>query len=304
MSPLWHKETTIVIIMKNCPNTICRAEHPDDANYCHMCGGKMKTKSKWPIICGIILVIAIILGVLWFFVFDSQSVPKYAVNGVSFNMIKVDGGSFYMGATFEQGNESKEWEKPVHHVTLNSFYIGETEVTQALWKAVMKQNPSNFRGDNLPVDNVSWDDCNEFCRLLSQKTGKIFRLPTEAEWEFAARGGNKSNHYKYSGSNNLYEVAWCLDNSDSIPHPVKTKKPNELGIYDMTGNAWEWCSDWYERYHDYSQNNPHGPSSGEYRVHRGGGWLNSPLYCRISYRYYAKQGRRNDFRGLRLALDN
>ncbi len=292
--------------MKRCPNPTCHEDNPDDAVYCHMCGRKMKTRAKWPfVLVGIVAVaLAVVFGIMKFDSSDNENKMKFTVNGVSFNMIKVDGGSFSMGATYEQGSEAMWWEEPVHQVSLSSYYIGETEVTQALWKAVMRQNPSSFKGDNLPVDCVSWDDCVEFCRLLSQKTGKRFRLPTEAEWEFAARGGNKSNHYKYSGSNNLYEVAWCLDNSDNISHPVKIKKPNELGIYDMAGNAWEWCNDyWHEKYENYSQVNPQGPSSGEYRVHRGGGWLNRPTHCRISYRYKAKQSRRNDFRGFRLAMD-
>lgn len=292
--------------MKRCSNPSCHADNPSDAIFCHMCGLKMKTRVIWPFILGgVVLVSALVCGIIKFTTFENKNVVKFTVNGVSFNMIKVEGGSFSMGATYEQGNEAMWWEKPVHQVSLNSYYIGETEVTQSLWKAVMIQNPSSFKGDNLPVDCVSWDDCVEFCRLLSHKTGKRFRLPTEAEWEFAARGGNKSKHFKYSGSNNVYDVAWCLHNSDSIPHAVKTKKPNELGIYDMTGNAWEWCSDyWQEKHDDYTQYNPQGTSIGEYRVHRGGGWLNLPKSCRISYRYYAKQGRRNDYRGLRLVMDN
>lgn len=291
--------------MKCCPNTKCQEYNPDDAVYCHMCGRKMKTKAIWPFVLGgVVFVSALVYGIMKLTSFENKNGESFTVNGVSFNMIKVDDGSFSMGATYEQGSEAMWWEEPVHQVSLSSYYIGETEVTQALWKAVMRQNPSSFKGDNLPVDCVSWDDCVEFCRLLSLKTGRRFRLPTEAEWEFAARGGNKSNHYRYSGSDNLYEVAWCLDNSDSIPHPVKLKKPNELGIYDMAGNAWEWCSDyWHEKYENNSQVNPQGPSSGEYRVHRGGGWLNRPTHCRISYRYKAQQNRRNDFRGFRLVLD-
>lgn len=267
---------------------------------------KKKTSdgNVWKIILGVIFVLAVAFGIMKLTSPNNEKVTKFMVNGVPFNMIKVEGGSFSMGATYEQGSEAMWWEEPVHQVSLNSYYIGETEVTQALWKAVVGENPSSFKGDNLPVDCVSWDDCVEFCRLLSQKTGKRFRLPTEAEWEFAARGGNNSNHYKYPGSDYVYEVAWCIGVSDSIPHPVKTKKPNELGIYDMAGNAWEWCNDyWCEKYYDYSQVNPQGPSDGEYRVHRGGGWLNHPTNCRISYRYKAKQSRRNDFRGFRLAMD-
>ena len=290
--------------MKRCSNPSCHADNPDDAIYCHMCGHKMKTRKKWPIVLCVFLSLLVVLGILYFIVSVDSNATKFTVNGASFNMIKVDGGSFYMGATPEcDCGEAKWWEKPVHRVSLDQYYIGETEVTQELWEAVMGYNPSEkIVGRNYPVNCVSWDDCMEFCQVLSRKTGKRFRLLTEAEWEFAARGGNKSKQYKFSGSNNLY--AWFIDNSDSIPHPVKAKKPNELGIYDMTGNAWEWCSDyWSEKYNDYPQNNPKGPSFGEYRVHRGGGWLNKATNCRISYRYKAKQSRRNDFRGFRIAMD-
>lgn len=287
-----------------CPHRNCEAENPSDAIYCHMCGRKMNKKPIWPFVVGGIAAIVVAVGILALAP-HSEDKMRLTVDGVSFTMIKVDGGSFYMGATYEQESEAMWWENPVHYVTLSGYYIGETEVTQALWKAVMGHNPSRFVGDNFPVDCVSWDDCVQFCHALSQRTGKRFRLPTEAEWEFAARGGNKSRHYKYSGSNNLYDVAWCVDNSDSIAHPVKVKKPNELGIYDMAGNAWEWCNDyWVATFEKYAENNPQGPSSGEYRVHRGGGWLNRPTHCRISYRYKALQSRRNDFRGFRLVMED
>ena len=166
---------------------------------------------------------------------------RFMVNGVSFEMVRVEGGTFHMGATSEQKDEAWDREKPVHSVTLSSYYIGKTEVTQALWQAVMGSNPSNFKGSNLPVECVCWNDCQEFIQKLNSLTGRNFRLPTEAEWEFACRGGNNSRGYKYSGSNNLGSVAWYDDNSGGQTHPVATKAPNELGIYDMSGNVWEWC---------------------------------------------------------------
>ena len=227
----------------------------------------------------------------------------FTVNGVSFTMIAVEGGTFQMGATSEQGSDAESDEKPVHNVTLSDYYIGETEVTQELWKAVMGRNPSHFRGyPQRPVEQVSWNDCQEFIKKLNQLTGKNFRLPTEAEWEYAARGGNKSKGYKYSGSNTIGNVAWHKDNSGSRTHYVKTKQANELGIYDMSGNVWEWCQDWYGNYSSSSQTNPTGPSFGSDRVLRGGGWNGGAEICRVSNRYDGYPGRRNYFLGLRLVL--
>ena len=195
-------------------------------------------------------------------------------------MILVQGGTFMMGATPEQGTDIHKKEKPVHQVTVSDFYIGKYTVTQAQWKAVMGDNPSLFQschlpdslpvqGDNLPVERVSWDDVEKFICKLHILTGKPYRLPTEAEWEFAARGGNNSKGYKYSGSNTLDDVAWYGANSDSITHPVGTKSPNELGIFDMSGNVWEWCNDWYGDYNSNPKTNPRGPSRGSLRVLRG-----------------------------------
>ena len=224
------------------------------------------------------------------------------VKGVSFNMIKVEGGTFQMGS---YDREAYDDEKPVHSVTLSDYYIGETEVTQELWEAVMGSNPSRLKDSTKPVENVSWNDCQEFIKKLNGLTGKNFRLPTEAEWEYAARGGNKSKGYKYSGSNNIDDVAWYGDNSSREPHPVGTKSPNELGIYDMSGNVWEWCSDWYGEnyYSSSSQTNPTGPTSGSYRVLRGGNWLNSARTCRVGYRWSDSPGSRIFLNGgFRLAL--
>ena len=232
---------------------------------------------------------------------SNPNVLPITVNGITFNMIKVDGGTFTMGATSEQKNPGKD-EKPKHQVTLSSYYIGETEVTQALWTAVMGNNPSEFKGDNLPVGNVSWKDCQTFIGKLNDLTGKRFRLPTEAEWEYAARGGNRSNHTQYSGGSMIDDVAWYGGNSGSKTHSVKTKKPNELGLYDMSGNVWEWCQDWYGNYGSNAQTNPTGPGSGSSRVNRGGCWFNYEGDCRSSDRFSGSPGSRYFSLGFRLAL--
>ena len=222
---------------------------------------------------------------------ESFANETITVKGVSFTMIAVEGGTFQMGAQRDypiDGNYDSDAysdESPVHSVTLSSYYIGETEVTQELWEAVMGNNPSYYSGyPQRPVEYVSWNDCQEFITKLNQLTGKNFRLPTEAEWEYAARGGNKSNGYKYSGSNTINNVAWYTDNCGSKTHDVKTKAANELGIYDMSGNVWEWCQDWYGSYSSGSQTNPTGPTSGSLRVNRGGSWSYLAKYCRVSDR--------------------
>ena len=225
----------------------------------------------------------------------------FNVKDIEFRMIKVEGGTFTMGATSEMENPYSD-EKTTHQVTLSSYYIGETEVTQALWKAVMGSNPSAFKGDNLPVEKVSWNDCQTFISRLNALTGRRFRLPTEAEWEFAARGGNQSRHTPYSGSSRIDDVAWYDGNSDHQTHPVKTKQPNELGIYDMTGNVWEWCQDWYGSYSSYAQTNPICVGGGSRRVVRGGSWYYSPRICRSSIRGSSAPGNSCDGLGLRLVL--
>ena len=227
---------------------------------------------------------------------------RFTVNGVSFEMVRVEGGTFRMGATSEQEDEADGDETPVHSVTLSSYYIGKTEVTQALWQAVMGSNPSGFEGADLPVECVNWNDCQEFIQKLNSLTGRNFRLPTEAEWEFACRGGNNSCGYKYSGSNDIDDVAWYDGNSGGKTHPVATKAPNELGIYDMSGNVYEWCSDWYGDYTANSQTNPTGPRSGEFRVGRGGCWCDYARNGRSSFRPYGVPTRRFNDQGLRLAL--
>ncbi len=234
------------------------------------------------------------------------SLPKgnktFTVKGVSFEMMFVEGGTFQMGGTSEQGRHAEGDEKPVHNVTLSNYFIGQTEVTLALWQAVMGSNPSWNKGDNLPVEKVSWNDCQMFITKLNQLTGQKFRLPTEAEWEYAARGGKLSKGYKYSGSNSIADVAWYTNNSSYNTHPVATKRPNELGLYDMSGNVWEWCQDWYGSYSSSTQSNPTGPSSGSDRVLRGGSWAFYAGSCRVSSRLDYEPSRTSDNLGFRLAL--
>ncbi len=205
-------------------------------------------------------------------------------------MVRVDGGSYQMGSY--SGNND---EQPVHSETVNTFYIGKTEVTQRLWSAVMGNNPSQFKGENLPVENVSWFDCQEFVDRLSRLTGRIFRLPTEKEWEYAARGGNKSRGYTYSGSDDIYRIAWYTENSGETTHPVAQKLDNELGIYDMSGNVWEWCSDNYSTNYSSPRNRPS-------RVIRGSSWNGAAHSCSVAYRNGATPGFRDNFLGCRLAF--
>ena len=232
----------------------------------------------------------------------TPNVKTFYANGVSFDMVEVRGGTFRMGATSEQGEGATSDVKPVHSVTLSGYYIGKTEVTQALWQAVMGSNPSEFTGDELPVEYVSWYDCQEFIRKLNALTGQNFRLPTEAEWEFACRGGNNSRGYKYSGSNYIVNVAWYEDNSGSEPHPVSTRLPNELGIYDMSGNVWEWCSNWHGEYSGEAQTNPAGPYDGYRRIGRGGSWRDRSDDCLSAIRSAGSPDKGSCALGLRLAL--
>ena len=239
-------------------------------------------------------------------VYSQPDEMTFTVNGVSFTMVRVEGGTFQMGATPEQGKDADPDEYPAHQVTLDSYAIGQTQVTQALWQAVMGENPSRFKGNTLPVECISWNDCQGFIKKLNFLTGLIgqtFRLPTEAEWEYAARGGRKSHDYKYSGSNNLDEVAWYDDNADDNTHPVATKKLNELGLYDMSGNVWEWCSDWFGNYRSEPQTNPTGPVSGTYRVRRGGSWHSIARRCYLSCCRSIYPGYSCNFLGFRPALD-
>ena len=218
---------------------------------------------------------------------NSVSLSKtYTVNGVSFKMVGVEKGSFTMGATGEQPSSSvSSDERPTHQVLLSDYAIGETEVTQELWQAVMGSNPSGHTGNlQRPVEGVSWYDCQNFIYKLNQLTGENFRLPTEAEWEYAARGGFNSQRYVYSGGSSVHDVAWYFTNSDYHTHPVKQKQSNELGIYDMSGNVSEWCYDWYGSYSSTAQTDPVGLTQGTNRVLRGGDYNSKDVNCRVSYR--------------------
>ena len=206
------------------------------------------------------------------------------VNNLNIEMVAVQGGTFIMGCTPKQSEDCNDNEKPNHQVTVSDFYIGKYEVTQTQWMMVMGKNRSKNKGNSLPVENVKWKEVQEFIRRLNAQTGKQYRLPTEAEWEYAARGGNKSRKYKYSGSNDLDSVAWYISNSGNKTHVVGSKAANELGIHDMCGNVWEWCSDWFDLYSSNAQSNPKGPSSGSTRVIRGGGWYSGAINPRVLYR--------------------
>jgi len=216
-------------------------------------------------------------------------------------LVRVEGGTFKMGG---QDNEASDSEKPVHEVELDTFYMGKYPITQAQYRKLMGSNPSHFRGDDLPVEQVSWEDAKAFCAKLTEKSGRIYRLPTEAEWEYAARGGNKSRGYKYAGSNDLDEVAWYSGNSADSSRSVGKRKANELGIHDMSGNVWEWCQDWYDSayYKNSPRKNPKGPASGSFRVLRGGSWGNSAVCCRVAIRDYGTPTSRNGYSGFRVVL--
>ena len=234
---------------------------------------------------------------------EREARGEFEVEGVKFKMVKVEGGTFTMGATKEQGSDAWDDEKPAHQVTLSDYYIGETQVTQVLWKALMGNNPSRFKGDdNLPVERVSWDDAQVFVEKLKGKTGKVFRLPTEAEWEYAARGGEKSKGYKYSGSDNIDRVAWYGNNSRARTHVVKRKMANELGLYDMSGNVWEWCQDIYDNYGSNAQTDPKVDTSGAGYVSRGGGWDCTERFCRVSCRDFSPSAWRKRNLGFRLVM--
>ncbi len=215
-------------------------------------------------------------------------------------MVFVEGGTFEMGSNFGEADE-----KPIHKVTLSSFNIGKYEITQAQWKAVMGNNPSYFKDcQECPVEQVSWKEIQEYVRKLNHITEGNYRLPTESEWEYAAKGGKGSKGYTYSGSNDMNNVAWYYENSGGKTHTVGTRQPNELGIFDLTGNVWEWCSDYYSRYSNIGETNPKGSSEGAFNVLRGGSWYGDDNECRISFRSWSNPVNRNldYYYGFRLVL--
>lgn len=250
---------------------------------------------------------------LTLFVLSCQNTPKetiaiepaaepesFTIDSVTFTMVGIEGGTFTMGAS-EDVEDAHQDEMPAHKVTLSSYMLGETEVTQALWEAVMDYNPSFFLNPDFPVDNVSWEECQDFIVRLNELTHKHFRLPTEAEWEYACRGGKKSSHTRFSGSDTLNNVGWNKRNCKE-PQPVRLLAPNELGLYDMSGNVWEWCSDYYASYPEESLVNPHGPAEGNYHLCRGGCWSGGEKGCSPTIRSRLNIGGKRNVIGFRLAI--
>lgn len=235
---------------------------------------------------------------------------RLTVGSETLHMALVKGGTFLLGeseAALEgEDNFTRKWLKeqmPQHQVTLSDYYIGTCEVTQGLWQEVMGSNPSAIKGKDLPVTNITWHEALQFIEALNRRTGRHFRLPTDAEWVYAARGGEERNTFRYAGSNHLYEVAWAKGNAEGTTHNVMQKQPNSLGIYDMCGNVMEWCYDWYAPYPDTDEVNPTGPSAGEYKVAHGGAWRASEVFCLPSIRTYDLPAKGYDYLGFRLAMD-
>lgn len=233
---------------------------------------------------------------------EHDSIIWFNVKGVSFKMIFVEGGSFVMGCTSCESGDCENDEKPAFAVTLSSYYIGECEVTQDLWKAVTGNNPSKYKSSLRPVENVTWFECQKFVEKLSKLTGRTFSIPTEAQWEYAARGGKKSQHYRYSGSNNIDDVAWYEGNSLKQSHVIGQKMPNELGLYDMSGNVQEWCADYYDTYTISPKTNPTGPETGYHRVYRGGAWYFNAWNCRPESRRLNSPKYKFRYLGLRVVM--
>ncbi|HRP32995.1 MAG TPA: formylglycine-generating enzyme family protein [Agriterribacter sp.] len=229
---------------------------------------------------------------------ELPAVNQGLLDSLAADFVWVTGGKFIMG---DYGGDADE--KPAYEVTVDGFAISKYPVTQRQWAAIMGSNPSQFTGcDQCPVDMVSWDDAQRFIEILNKVSGKNYALPTEAEWEYAAKGGLKTRGFRYSGSDDINAVGWFTGNSGRHPHPVGEKAPNELGLYDMTGNVWEWCRDWYNKnyYELRESNNPTGPSSGSGRVRRGGSWFTQEVSCRTSTRNSVKQDYKDDSGGFRL----
>ena len=254
----------------------------------------LKSSNMYSIVKKVVVAVAVIFGL---------SMHSATAQRAKIEMVRVRGGVFTMGCTAEPSSSCNNDERPAHRVTLRNFNMGKYPVTQAQWEAVMGSNPSAVKGSNLPVTDVNWNDVQEFISKLNAQTGKRYRLPTEAEWEYAARGGNKSKGYKYSGSNNVDNVGWYRVNSERKVSPVGKKKANELGIYDMSGNVMEWCSDWAGAYTATAKTNPAGPppGSGE-RILRGGSWDTLETLLEVSHRYSMRPDTRHSTFGFRLVL--
>lgn len=257
------------------------------------------------------LMVLLCVTIGWAKVANAQDDLSFTVNGVSFTMKYVEGGTFWMGAQGDDPDginydvQAKSWEEPIHKVTLSPYYMAETEVTNALWIAVMGETESEpgieLESDDRPVYRVNWNDCDRFINKLNELTGKDFRMPSSAEWEYAARGGNKSHGYLFAGSDDYSRVAWCMAED---AHPVGTMQPNELGLYDMCGNVAEWCYDWATDYTSDAQVDPFGPTEpiqGTACVVRGGCYVSLPTDCRVSY-WIGLGPEHKDIVGLRLVL--
>ncbi|MDR0971557.1 MAG: formylglycine-generating enzyme family protein [Bacteroidales bacterium] len=249
------------------------------------------------------ILLGIILLFLCFNVYCQEKDTIDIIKKIEPQMIFVEGGTFYMGCTSEQGGDCSWDESPVRKVTLSNFYISKYEITQKQWQVVMNATPSKSgQWEDYPVTNISWYEVQEFCQKLNEMTGKKYRLPTEAEWEYAARGGNKSKGFKFSGSDNLDNIGWFATNCQYDTHPVGQKEPNELGIYDMSGNVWEWCSDFFAKYPSKNEKNPQGPSQGKSKIFRGGSWRSHITYCRNTIRNYFIPTNKSNTVGFRLVL--
>jgi sulfatase modifying factor 1 len=237
---------------------------------------------------------------------ERDSLMAVSILNIDSSFVLVQGGTFEMGLPDTADVEGGEISKPRHKVTLKSFYILKTQVTQALWYSIMDTNPSFHKNCyTCPVENVTWFDTQKFIEKLNKLKKGHYRLPTEAEYEYAARGGNKSRDMDYSGSNNVNDVGWFINNSQGKSHPVGEKKANELGLFDMSGNMWEWCSDWYEMYYykDSPSDNPHGPDAGEQKVLRGGAWLSLDEGCMVISRGAMNPSSKDKFTGFRIVRD-
>lgn len=301
VSPEWKRCPYCEYKPKLCSKEGCQVGWlPTEAHFCPLCGSPVKGEENLRLKEIVEKAIAEVEPIVPSDYSDNSSGSSewsFTIDGVSFKMILVEGGTFQMGDISRESDE-----RLVHTVTLSDYYIGETQVTEELWQAVQGDNPLYFNGSQEPAESVSWNDCQEFIKKLNQKTGRKFRLPSEAEWEFAARGGKKSKGFEYSGSNHLNYVAWYARNSGCYPHPVKQKAANELGLYDMSGNVWEWCQDWFGDYRRESQTNPTGPVSGSGRVLRGGSWDDNASYCRSPFRRFCPPYLACREFGFRLAL--